>query len=161
MTLSVPKRSGSNKQTPLFFASSFAGRCETSNGFDERGTRAEVIFRTNPEPMPKITFNNQTIQCETGDNLRHVLMRANLPLYNGVARLIHCRGLGTCGTCAVRLKGEVSPMTGVEKWRLGFPPHRQTDSLENGLRLACQCKVLGDLEIEKLTGMWGNVPPES
>ena len=81
-----------------------------------------------------------------------MLLSAKLPLYNGVAPMIHCRGLGTCGTCAVRIEGDVSEMTRVEKWRLGFPPHRP----DNGLRLACQCKVLGDLTLIKLDGMWGN-----
>ena len=107
--------------------------------------------------MPKITFNNQVIQCETGDNLRRVLMNARLPLYNGVANLIHCRGLGTCGTCAVRIKGEVTPTTRVEKWRLNFPPHCPEDEL----RLACQCIVIGDLEIEKGRGLWGNLIQDS
>ncbi len=102
--------------------------------------------------MPKITFNQQIIECERGANLRRVLLDAQLPLYNGVASLIHCRGMGTCGTCAVRIEGKVSAMTKVEKWRLGFPPHRR----EDGLRLACQCRVLGDLSLEKLGGMWGN-----
>jgi len=102
--------------------------------------------------MPKITFRDRTIECTTGCNLRQVLMDADMPLYNGVASLIHCRGMGTCGTCAVQIEGDVSPMTRVEKWRLGFPPHRRGD----GLRLACQCKVLGDLKLEKLDGMWGN-----
>ena len=74
--------------------------------------------------MPKIEFNNQMIECKLGSNLRRVLMAAGLPLYNGVAEYIHCRGMGTCGTCALEIDGEVSAMTKVEKWRLGFPPHR-------------------------------------
>lgn len=102
--------------------------------------------------MPKIHFEGRTIECEQGDNLRRVLCSAKLPLYNGIAKTIHCRGLGTCGTCAVEIEGNVSDPTPVEKWRLGFLPH-QSDS---GLRLACQCKVLGDLEIRKHGGMWGN-----
>ena len=81
-------------------------------------------------------------------------MDANLPPYNGIANAIHCRGLGTCGTCAVELKGDVSDPTAVEKWRLGFPPHRS----DSGLRLACQCQVLGDLKITKHGGMWGHQP---
>ena len=101
--------------------------------------------------MPRISFDNRTIECEQGENLRRVLMDANLPLYNGVAKSIHCRGLGTCGTCAVAVEGEVSEMTAVEKWRLGFPPHRR----EQELRLACQCKVQGDLKITKHKGLWG------
>lgn len=101
--------------------------------------------------MPKITFSGQTIECREGANLRRVLLDAKLPLYNGIAIAIHCRGLGTCGTCAVEIAGNVSELTSVEKWRLGFPPHHS----DSGLRLACQCKVLGDLVLVKHGGMWG------
>jgi ferredoxin len=73
-------------------------------------------------------------------------------IYHPVAKRIHCRGLGTCGTCAIKIKGMVTPPTGVENWRLGFPPH----SLENDLRLACQVRPLGDLEIRKAPGFWGH-----
>ena len=104
--------------------------------------------------MPKISFSGQEILCQQGSNLRRVLLDANLPLYNGIANPIHCRGLGTCGTCAVELEGNVSAQTTIEKWRLGFPPHRSG----SGLRLACQCKVLGDLKITKHGGMWGHQP---
>ena len=102
--------------------------------------------------MPKISFSGRTIECTVGANLRRVLLDAKLPLYNGIAGAIHCRGLGTCGTCSVEIEGPVSEKTKVETWRLGFPPHRS----ESGLRLACQCKVLGDLKIAKHSGMWGN-----
>ena len=102
--------------------------------------------------MPKVTFLGRTIDCEEGANLRQVLRDAKLPLYNGVAKTIHCRGLGTCGTCSVEIEGKVSEKTKVEKWRLGFPPHRS----DSRLRLACQCRVLGDLEIKKHGGLWGN-----
>lgn len=101
--------------------------------------------------MPKITFENETTDCSNDANLRRVLMTAKLPLYNGIAKTIHCRGMGTCGTCAVEIEGHVSPPTSIEKWRLSFPPHQS----KNGLRLACQCRVLGDLRIKKHDGMWG------
>jgi ferredoxin len=32
-----------------------------------------------------------------------------------------------------------------------FPPHRP----ESGLRLACQCAVLGDIRVTKFHGWWG------
>lgn len=102
--------------------------------------------------MPSIHFADQTITCETGANLRRVLLDHNLPLYNAPAHIIHCRGFGTCGTCAVRIKGPITQMTKVERWRLNIPPHQQ----ERGRRLACQCKVLGDLSIEKYEGLWGH-----
>jgi ferredoxin len=101
--------------------------------------------------MPKITFAGETLECRVGANLRRVLLDAQAPLYNGVAAAIHCRGLGTCGTCAVQIVGPVSEITAVEHWRLGFPPHQRG----SGLRLACQCKVLGDLHLTKHAGIWG------
>jgi ferredoxin len=101
--------------------------------------------------VPTIHFANQTIQCAEGENLRKVLLAARLPLYNGAAKAIHCRGLGTCGTCAVQIEGRVSEPTSIERWRLSFPPHRSGA----GLRLACQCQVLGDLKVIKHDGLWG------
>ena len=106
--------------------------------------------------MPTIRFRDREIDCLEGANLRQVLLRARLPLYNGAARAIHCRGMGTCGTCAVRIRGEVSEPTRIERWRLDFAPH----DAESGLRLACQVSVLGDLEITKYEGLWGQHVPE-
>ena len=80
-----------------------------------------------------------------------VLLRARLPLYNSIARALNCRGYGTCGTCAVRIQGKVSDLTTAERMRLEFPPHER----EAGLRLACQCRVLGDLVVTKYSGVWG------
>lgn len=98
-----------------------------------------------------ILFSGREISCEHGANLKQVLLREGLSPYNGKARQVNCRGLGTCGTCAVEIEGKVSPMTRVETWRLGFPPHEEG----SGLRLACQCQVLGDLRITKHPGFWG------
>jgi ferredoxin len=101
--------------------------------------------------MPTVHFAGRSIECLEGANLRMVLLRARLPLYNGAARAIHCRGFGTCGTCAVRIEGPVSEPTAVERWRLDFPPHHR----DSGLRLACQCNVLGDITVTKYDGLWG------
>jgi ferredoxin len=101
--------------------------------------------------VPTVRFADQTIECPLGANLRVVLLRAQVPLYTRVARAIHCRGRGTCGTCAVRIEGSVSPPTPAEQRRLRLPPHRP----EAGLRLACQCSVLGDITVIKYDGMWG------
>ena len=102
--------------------------------------------------MPRIEFAGRTIECPPGANLRVVLLRARLPLYTRVAAAIHCRGHGTCGTCAVEIEGEVSEPTAAERRRLRFPPH----SPDSGLRLACQCTVLGDLRITKHEGLFGH-----
>ena len=106
--------------------------------------------------MPKVEFAGETIECLEGANLRLVLIRARLPLYTKVARAIHCRGNGTCGTCAVNIEGPVSEPTASEIRRRKFPPQR----LKAELRLACQCSVLGDLKVTKFEGMFGQLEKE-
>ena len=101
--------------------------------------------------MPTIEFAGKSIGCPLGANLRTVLLRARLPLYTAVARAVHCRGRGTCGTCAVRIEGPISAPSDAELRRLRFPPHDP----QAGLRLACQCTVLGDLRVTKYRGLWG------
>lgn len=101
--------------------------------------------------MHTIHFAGEAVECLDGSNLRTVLLRARLPLYNGAARALHCRGFGTCGTCAVRIEGAVSDPTPAEKRRLALPPH----DLASGLRLACQVSVQGDLNVTKFEGFFG------
>lgn len=102
--------------------------------------------------MPIVRFDGARVACELGDNLRTVLLNAGLPLYHKFAKKFNCRGLGTCGTCAVKLRGSASWPTKIETLRMRLPPH---DS-EAGLRLACQCIVHGDLYVEKFGGVWGH-----
>lgn len=106
--------------------------------------------------MPTVRFAGRALACAPGARLRDVLLDAGLTPHNGGARLANCRGFGTCGTCAVAVRGVVSPETARERWRLDFPPHRR----ERGLRLACQVRVLGDLEVTKHEGFWGQHAPE-
>jgi ferredoxin len=101
--------------------------------------------------VPTIQFAGKSLECLEGANLRMVLLRARLPLYHSVARALHCRGFGNCGTCAVRVEGHVSPPTAAEQRRLAMPPH----DLHSGLRLACQVSVLGDVTVTKYEGLFG------
>ena len=102
--------------------------------------------------MPTVHFGETEVECLPGSNLRMVLLRARLPLYNDAAQALNCRGRGICGTCTVRVEGPVSDPTASERLRLRLPPH----DLAAGLRLACQCSVQGDLVVTKLTGLFGN-----
>lgn len=65
-------------------------------------------------------------------------------------------GLGLCGTCAVEVNGPVTP----SHWniheiiRLNLPPFRNPTNRK--FRLACQCRVGGELEVSKHAGLWGH-----
>jgi ferredoxin len=58
--------------------------------------------------MPKVLAQGKTIECEKKANLRKVLLHNGIDLYNGGASFINCRGIGSCGTCAVKVEPEVS-----------------------------------------------------
>jgi uncharacterized 2Fe-2S/4Fe-4S cluster protein (DUF4445 family) len=63
-----------------------------------------------------------------------------------------CPGLGACGLCRIRvLAGEVGAVTAVERAQL------EGTLLDQRVRLACQCRPEGDVEIEVL----GLAPPSS
>lgn len=102
--------------------------------------------------MPKITFEGRTFECEPGVSLRDALRREGLSPHDGRARWLNCTGIGSCGTCAVEVHGEVGPKTAMERWRLDFPPH----DASSGLRLACQVRVEHDLVVIKHGGFWGH-----
>jgi ferredoxin len=101
--------------------------------------------------MPIVRFRGEEVSCEEGAVLRDVLKDAGLTPHNGGADLANCRGHGTCGTCAVRVEGPVSDPTNGERRRLNFPPLSGVE----GLRLACQTRVEGDVSIKKGEGFWG------
>lgn len=106
--------------------------------------------------MPTVRFHDQTFTCAEGARLRDVLFTANHPPHNGQSVWLNCKGLGSCGTCAVEVRGPTSPRTAMERWRLNFPPHHG----DARLRLACQVTVVGDVEVIKHPGFWGqNIPP--
>ncbi|NJN22126.1 MAG: (2Fe-2S)-binding protein [Leptolyngbya sp. RL_3_1] len=101
--------------------------------------------------MVTITYQGQTVTCPVGANLRRVLLQHQLTVHNGGAQLINCRGLGTCGTCAVQIVGPVSEANWRDRARRSLPPHDP----QRHLRLACQTQVLGDIQVIKYEGFWG------
>ena len=98
----------------------------------------------------------RVIDVQRGELLRTALLRRGLSPHNNNSQLINCRGLGTCGTCAVEVRGAVEPTdtSQRERLRLSFPPHE----LRPNLRLACQCVVHGDVVVSKFEGFWGARP---
>jgi len=105
--------------------------------------------------MPVVYYKGQKMQCEPGANLRKVLLAHDSTPYNGWSKFLNCHGLGSCGTCAVKIKGVLNRKSFMEKWRLRFPPHKE----KSGLRLACQVRVWSDLEVIKGDGFWGHRIP--
>ncbi|MDZ8224552.1 MULTISPECIES: 2Fe-2S iron-sulfur cluster-binding protein [unclassified Nostoc] len=101
--------------------------------------------------MPKVLAQGKTIECVSKSNLRTILLQNGIELYNDGAKLINCRGIGSCGTCAVKVEGEVSAANWRDRARRSLPPHSPTTDL----RLACQTLVLGDVKVTKFDGFWG------
>ena len=100
--------------------------------------------------MPKINFmkEKKVIECEEGANLRRVAMQNGVQLYPGIKSIFNCKGNSGCGECRVHvLNGmeNLSPKTLREKTRIGVSWFKIGN--EDKVRLACQCKVHGDVEI--------------
>jgi ferredoxin len=101
--------------------------------------------------MPYVQALGKTIECVLGANLRKVLLQGDIDLYNNGAKVINCRGIGSCSTCAVEIEGEVSePNWRDTTWR-SLPTH----SLTKSLRKASQAQVMGNVKVTKYDGFWG------
>lgn len=55
-----------------------------------------------------IQFEDQHIHCRKGENLREVLMRHDLIDYDRFGNWGLCKGSSDCGTCSLRVSGELS-----------------------------------------------------
>lgn len=99
--------------------------------------------------MPNVTFVNvrKTVRVGALSNLRRVALGAGVPLYNGLAKLVNCRGAGTCGTCRVHVEPAeaLTPPTAREKVRGCTGP----------VRLACQVQIASDRHDVTVTKMDG------
>ena len=100
--------------------------------------------------MPKITFSREkkTIECEKGAILRDVAMEHGVQLYPGMKKYLNCHGFGHCGECRVHvLKGveNLSPAGLKEKFRIAVSWFKFGH--EHEVRLACQARVEGDIEV--------------
>ncbi|NJL62735.1 MAG: (2Fe-2S)-binding protein [Methylacidiphilales bacterium] len=98
-----------------------------------------------------VLAQGRTIECKLGANLRKVLLQNDIDLYNYGAKVINCRGIGSCGTCSVFVEGQVNEPNWRDTTRRSLPPHSPSDNL----RLACQTEVLGDVKVAKYDGFWG------
>ena len=139
----------------------------THNALDSSGKDSQTR-RTPPRRRKthKITWKTPdadedvVFHAMDGETLRTACLRWGKVVspHNGHARLVNCRGLGTCGTCAVELGGSaVAPpeRNAIEQARLNLPPHSKHNKHNSKLRLACQVRLQGDLTVTKRMGFWG------
>lgn len=101
--------------------------------------------------MPKIKFirENKTIEVPSGSILRKVALENAIQVNPGPNKYLNCLGNGTCGTCAVHIKkgfANCSPVGLMEGVRLSVTPF--SIGHEQEMRLSCQTRVLGDIEVE-------------
>ena len=114
-------------------------------------------------PLVKFIKENKEIEVPEGANLRTEAIKAGINTHQGlngfgasINKYMNCHGFGQCGTCRVKIvKGmeNASPMGVIEKFRFYNPlpdpfPCMAYIGNEDTMRLACQTKVYGDLEVE-------------
>jgi ferredoxin len=111
--------------------------------------------------MPKVTFvkEKKTVDVPEGANLRKVAADNGIQLYKGAHRVINCHGSGLCGSCRVYLKDgqeNVSQPGAIEKFTTKFGlAFFAYLGHEDELRLACQYRVEGDVEVKtQAPGNW-------
>lgn len=104
--------------------------------------------------MPKIKFikENKTIEVEPGANLRQEARKNGIDVYYGIHKKLNCMGFGQCGSCAVLIKKgmENCSKKGIrERLRMLL----MSIGREKEMRLACQTRVNGDIEVEMTPDM--------
>ncbi len=124
---------------------------DKNTGYSEY-SHEEPVIEKREQPAISIIYDGRQITCTPGQNLRRILIDNSLTPHNHESRYINCKGLGTCGTCAVHIiAGENGKMNSIEKIRLSLPPFQKSQTL----RLACQMTVTSNLELKKGNGFWG------
>lgn len=106
--------------------------------------------------MPKVKFVKEkiTVDATEGEDLRTIARKNGVQLYSGPHKVLNCMGLGTCCSCNVVIaKGteNVSKKGICEKlwkWLNPLLSLKIFSNPQKEVRLACQTKVQGDVEVE-------------
>jgi ferredoxin len=99
--------------------------------------------------MPKVHFLNEivTVEAERGQTIKEVAVQHGIPLHRGLWTWANCRSHGLCGSCQVWVnplgEGALGPKTFFERIR---------SRVSGTVRLGCQARVLGDVEVRTLPG---------
>lgn len=111
--------------------------------------------------MPKVTFVNEkvTADVQDGEDLRSVARKNGVQLYAGPHKILNCMGMGMCCSCSVTIKegSESCSKKGflerAGKWLNWLTPLplfglKMLSNSDKDVRLACQTKIHGDVEVE-------------
>jgi len=101
--------------------------------------------------MPKVKFirEKKEIEVPVGAILRDETLKAGIHVYAGINKFLNCYGHGACGTCRVLIKNDTmshsAPKGLLEKIRIAVSWF--AIGVEKEIRLSCQTKVVGDIEV--------------
>jgi len=106
--------------------------------------------------MPTITFVKEkiTANAETGENIRAVARKNGVQLYSGPHKVFNCMGFGQCASCNVIIKqgsencSRKGLLEHLWKWAHPLLGIKIMSNPDKDVRLACQTKVHGDVEVE-------------
>jgi ferredoxin len=92
--------------------------------------------------MPQITNQStgQTAQCAAGASFHEVAENEGLGIPFGCSS-------GICCTCFIQIKSGKENLSAIEDQEL-FTLEARGSETDGSVRLACQCRVNGDLEFE-------------
>jgi len=107
-------------------------------------------------PMPTVKFVNEkvTAEAEAGSDLRTVARQNGVQLYSGPHKYVNCMGFGQCCSCNVVVRKGSENCSGKSvferlwKWLNPLLGLKILSNPEKDVRLACQTKVQGDVEVE-------------
>ncbi|MEZ6058728.1 MAG: 2Fe-2S iron-sulfur cluster-binding protein [Planctomycetaceae bacterium] len=106
--------------------------------------------------MPTIKFVNEkvTVQAHDGEDIRSVARKNGVQLYSGPHKVVNCMGFGQCGSCNVIIRNgsqncsKRSFFERIGKWINPLLGLKMLSHPGQDVRLACQTKVNGDVEVE-------------
>ena len=106
---------------------------------------------SNPSKMPQVHFTKEgkVVECEEGAKLRDVAVANDVELYPGLKKYLNCHGFGQCGECRVHVTEGMENLSKkglIEKLRIAVSWFKIGH--EDKVRLACQCRVQGDVEVQ-------------
>jgi len=121
-------------------------------------------MRTASSGQTKVSHRTHTLTVRSGDTTTTLAVESPMSVREALDLTplrvrAACGGTGSCGACAVRvLAGQTGPTTTAEYTRL------TSEERADGLRLACQLRLDGDIEIllehPAARSAWTSIPPE-